>query len=166
MQVNAQRFLAELHTLREFGAAGVGKGVVRPAYSAADIEARQWLVERMREAGLTPHYDPVGNLWGLAPSAGGGKSLLLGSHSDSQPEGGWLDGALGVVMGLEVARAARAVHALRKGETEPVGAAARARMVEAVEGAGLTLERYNAIARRVRQEEDLYARYQEAWNAQ
>lgn len=108
MQVNAQRFLAELHTLREFGAAGVGKGVVRPAYSAPDIDARQWLAERMREAGLTPHFDPVGNLWGLAPSAGGEKSLLLGSHSDSQPEGGWLDGALGVVMGLEVARAARA----------------------------------------------------------
>src|SRR6056297_4283984 len=107
MHVNTDRFLAELHKLREFGAAGVGKGVVRPAYSAADIEARQWLVERMREAGLTPHYDPVGNLWGLAPSAGGGKSLLLGSHSDSQPEGGWLDGALGVIAALEVARASR-----------------------------------------------------------
>jgi hypothetical protein len=64
------------------------------------------------------------------------------------------------------ARAARAVHALRQGETEPVTAAVRKRMVEAVEGAGLTLERYNAIARRVRQEGDLYARYQEAWNAQ
>jgi N-carbamoyl-L-amino-acid hydrolase len=37
--------------------------------------------------------DPVGNLFGLAPGAGG--SLLMGSHSDSQPEGGWLDGAYG-----------------------------------------------------------------------
>lgn len=49
-------------------------------------------------------YDPVGNLFGLAE----GRSLLLGSHSDSQPEGGWLDGALGVIAALEVARAARA----------------------------------------------------------
>ena len=64
------------------------------------------------------------------------------------------------------ARAARALHALSKGEIEPVGPAVRARMVEVVEGAGLDLGRYNAIARRVRQEEDLYARYQEAWNAQ
>ncbi|MTJ04972.1 MAG: hydantoinase/carbamoylase family amidase [Sediminimonas qiaohouensis] len=109
MQVNTDRFLAELHKLREFGAAGVGKGVVRPAYSPADIEARKWLAERMRLAGLTPHFDPVGNLWGLAPVDAGEKSLLLGSHSDSQPEGGWLDGALGVMMALEIARSAREV---------------------------------------------------------
>lgn len=103
MKVNAERFLSDLHKLREYGAAGVGKGVVRPAYSEADIAARDWLAGRMREAGLTPHFDPVGNLFGLA----GGRSLLLGSHSDSQPEGGWLDGALGVIAALEVARAAR-----------------------------------------------------------
>jgi len=103
MKVDAERFLADLHKLREFGAAGVGKGVVRPAYSKADIAARDWLAGRMREAGLTPHFDPVGNLFGLTE----GRSLLLGSHSDSQPEGGWLDGALGVIAALEVARAAR-----------------------------------------------------------
>ena len=107
MRVDAERFLAELHELREFGASGVGKGVVRPAYSQADIAAREWLAGRMRAAGLTPHFDPVGNLWGLAPVPAGGRSLLLGSHSDSQPEGGWLDGALGVIMALEIARAAR-----------------------------------------------------------
>ena len=49
--------------------------------------------------------DPVGNLFGLAP--GEGQSLLMGSHSDTQPEGGWLDGAYGVVAALEVARTAR-----------------------------------------------------------
>lgn len=103
MKVNETRFLEDLHALRQFGASGVGKGVVRPAYSAADIAAREWLAGRMDEAGLEPRFDPVGNLFGLA----GGKSLLMGSHSDSQPEGGWLDGALGVIAGLEVARAAR-----------------------------------------------------------
>ena len=103
MQVNGDRFLKDLHDLRSFGASGVGKGVVRPAYSDADIAARDWLAERMREAGLEVRFDPVGSLWGLAE----GKSLLIGSHSDSQPEGGWLDGALGVVMALELARAAR-----------------------------------------------------------
>ncbi|MFB9148260.1 hydantoinase/carbamoylase family amidase [Roseovarius ramblicola] len=101
IRVNPERFLADLHRLRGFGAAGVGKGVVRPAYSEADIAARDWLAERMREAGLAPHVDPVGNLFGLAE----GRSILLGSHSDSQPEGGWLDGALGVIAALEVARA-------------------------------------------------------------
>ena len=103
IRVNPERFLADLHRLREFGASGVGRGVVRPAYSAADIAARDWLAEEMRAAGLEPHVDPAGNLFGLAE----GRSILLGSHSDSQPEGGWLDGALGVIAALEIARAAR-----------------------------------------------------------
>ncbi len=103
MQVNSERFLQDLHDLRQFGASGVGKGVVRPAFSPADIAAREWLAERMRAAGLEPRFDAVGNLFGLAE----GRSLLMGSHSDSQPEGGWLDGALGVVMALEVARASQ-----------------------------------------------------------
>lgn len=103
MDVDAARFLQDLHDLRAFGASGVGKGVVRPAFSDADLAARNWLAARMAEAGLTPHMDPAGNLFGLAEGA----SVLLGSHSDSQPEGGWLDGALGVIAALEVARAAR-----------------------------------------------------------
>ncbi len=102
LPVNPERFLADLHALRAFGAAGVGKGVVRPAFSDADIAARGWLADRMTEAGLSVHVDPVGSVFGLAD----GQSLLLGSHSDSQPEGGWLDGALGVIAALEVARAA------------------------------------------------------------
>lgn len=101
--VDASRFLSDLHKLRSFGAAGVGKGVVRPAYSEADVAARKWLAERMFAAGLEPRFDGYGNLFGLVP----GRSLLMGSHSDSQPEGGWLDGAFGVVAALEVARAAR-----------------------------------------------------------
>lgn len=97
------RFLADLHKLRSFGASGVGKGVVRPAYSAADVAARLWLTEQMREVDLRVEMDAMGNLFGLAE----GTSLLLGSHSDSQPEGGWLDGALGVVAALEIARTSK-----------------------------------------------------------
>lgn len=100
--IDTSRFLADLHQLRRFGAQGTG--VVRPAYSTADLDARDWLAGRMAEAGLTPRFDAMGNLFGLAE----GPSLLLGSHSDTQPTGGWLDGALGVIAALEVARAARA----------------------------------------------------------
>lgn len=103
MTPNAERFLSDLHALRGFGAAGTGKGVKRRAFSEADIASRKWLASRMAEAGLEVHFDPLGNLFGL----GGETSLLIGSHSDSQPEGGWLDGALGVVAGLEIARAAK-----------------------------------------------------------
>lgn len=97
---NPDRFLADLHHLRSFGASGVGKGVIRPAYSNADVAARRWLADQMRAAGLRVEIDLMGNLFGLAD----GPSVLLGSHSDSQPEGGWLDGALGVVAALEIAR--------------------------------------------------------------
>lgn len=103
MKPNPDRFLSDLHELRSFGASGVGKGVIRPAYSEADIAARAWLAGKFEAAGLTPHYDPMGSLFGLSPEP---NSILLGSHSDSQPEGGWLDGALGVIAALEVARAA------------------------------------------------------------
>lgn len=99
LSVDPSRFLRDLHALRSFGRDG--SGVRRRAFSEADIAARDWLADRMAEAGLEPHFDPVGNLFGLAS----GRSLLLGSHSDTQPEGGWLDGALGVIAALEIARA-------------------------------------------------------------
>jgi N-carbamoyl-L-amino-acid hydrolase len=97
------RFLEDLHALRRFGGEEATKGVRRRAFSPEDIAARDWLAQRMTEAGLAPQFDPVGNLFGLASD----RSLLIGSHSDTQPEGGWLDGALGVIAALEVARAAR-----------------------------------------------------------
>ena len=105
MLINAERLLADLHHLRSFGASGVGKGVVRPAYSVPDIAARRWLAARFAEAGLRVQVDEMGNLFGLSE----GPSLLIGSHSDSQPEGGWLDGALGVIAALEVARSSHEV---------------------------------------------------------
>ena len=103
MQVLPDRFLQDLHTLRSFGASGVGKGVVRQAFSEPDKAARNWLINQLTAAGLTAHLDPAGNVFGLCD----GPSLLLGSHTDTQPEGGWLDGALGVIVALEVARAAK-----------------------------------------------------------
>ena len=103
MKINAERFLGDLHALRKIGSSGVGKGVVRRAYTEADITARAWLCEKFTEIGLKSFTDPVGNSFGLTE----GRSLLIGSHLDTQPEGGWLDGALGVICGLELARASK-----------------------------------------------------------
>lgn len=101
IKIDTKRLLADLHHLRTFGAHG--NGVIRPAFSEADIAARRWLAERITEAGLEVVFDPSGNLFGLPP--GGYRAILLGSHSDTQPEGGWLDGAYGVIAALEIARA-------------------------------------------------------------
>lgn len=103
MNVQPDRFLRDLHTLRSFGASGVGKGVVRPAFSEPDVAARKWLINQLAAAGLAAHVDPTGNVFGLTDTP----SVLLGSHTDTQPEGGWLDGALGVIVALEIARAAK-----------------------------------------------------------
>ncbi len=104
IRIDAERLLADLDELRTIGA--VGTGVVRPAYSDSDRAARAWLARRMEEAGLEVSVDAVGNVFGLPP--GDDKCILVGSHSDTQPEGGWLDGAYGVVAGLEIARASLA----------------------------------------------------------
>ena len=99
--INPVRLLDALKTLRTFGATGTG--VVRPSFSAADMAARRWLCECMGEAGLAAHIDGVGNVIGRSRNPG--RALLVGSHSDTQPSGGWLDGALGVIYGLEIVRA-------------------------------------------------------------
>ncbi|MEQ9121750.1 MAG: M28 family peptidase, partial [Alphaproteobacteria bacterium] len=99
--VNAERLLGDLYRLREFGA--YKTGVHRPTYSEIDMASRRWLVERMGEAGLRAEIDGIGDIVGRSPAPG--PKLLIGSHSESQNHAGWLDGALGVIYGLEVARA-------------------------------------------------------------
>ena len=101
VNIDPDRLLADLYKLRQFGAKGTG--VMRPSLSNEDLAAREWLVNRMNEAGLTSRIDGVGNVIGRSPHQG--PALLVGSHSDSQPTGGWLDGAMGAIFGLEVARA-------------------------------------------------------------
>ncbi|MGB2818885.1 MAG: Zn-dependent hydrolase [Burkholderiaceae bacterium] len=114
--IDSQRLLSDLRTLRSIGAHG--PGVVRPAFSAADMEARRWLASRYAEAGLDATIDGVGNVLGRSRQPG--KALLIGSHSDTQPTGGWLDGALGVIYGLEVVRALAADEATRGFPVEAV----------------------------------------------
>jgi len=99
--VNADRLLGDLYRLREFGA--YKSGVHRPTYSDIDMAARRWLADRMTEAGLAAEIDGIGNVLGRA--SGTGPTLLIGSHLETQPYAGWLDGALGVIYGLETARA-------------------------------------------------------------
>ncbi|MBP8307230.1 MAG: Zn-dependent hydrolase [Burkholderiaceae bacterium] len=108
-RIDPERLLSDLRHLRSIGAQG--KGVVRPAFSPKDMEARGWLKGRFEDAGLDATIDGVGNVIGRSRNPG--KALLLGSHSDTQPTGGWLDGALGVIYALEVVRALAADGATR-----------------------------------------------------
>ena len=98
---DTDRFLKDLNDLRQIGA--FKTGVHRPTYSPDDMQSRRWLVDRMTEVGLEPTIDGVGNVFGRHP--GPGPKLLVGSHIESQNEAGWLDGALGVVAAVAMARA-------------------------------------------------------------
>ncbi len=104
VEIDADRLLDDLQVLRSFGA--TGNGVVRPTMSDVDMAARRWLRDRMDDAGLAATIDGAANVVGRSTNPG--PALVIGSHSDTQPTGGWLDGAFGVVAGLEVARAAAA----------------------------------------------------------
>ncbi|MDG2026724.1 MAG: hydantoinase/carbamoylase family amidase [Acidimicrobiales bacterium] len=110
VEVDGERLLESLQTLRGFGA--VGSGVVRPTFSGPDMAARRWLRDQMEAAGLDAVVDGVGNVFGR--SRNGGPALVIGSHSDTQPEGGWLDGALGVMYAIEVARALAELDSTRR----------------------------------------------------
>ncbi len=100
-KIDGERLLNDLKRLAEFGR--YKSGVDRPTYSDVDIASRQWLADKYAAAGLSPVIDGIGNVFGRAE--GVTRRLLVGSHSETQPRGGWLDGALGVVYGLELARA-------------------------------------------------------------
>ncbi len=104
-QISVPRLLADLDRLAAIGGRPDG-GVDRVAGSAADWEARRWLAARIEEVGLEAEIDPAGNVLGRVPRSRG-PWLLLGSHTDTVPAGGRLDGALGVVAALEVLRALR-----------------------------------------------------------
>lgn len=99
-QINAARLLSDLRSLSQFGA--YRTGVHRPTFSKADMGARHWLAQQYEAVGLQAHIDGVGNVFGMPRSER--PSLLIGSHAESQNYAGWLDGALGVIYGLEIAR--------------------------------------------------------------
>ena len=99
-KVDGARVLADLDTLRTFGA--YKTGVHRPTFSEPHLRSLQWLAERLPQAGLAAEIDGIGNV--LGTSAKAGPKLLAGSHLESQNFAGWLDGPLGVVYALEAAR--------------------------------------------------------------
>jgi N-carbamoyl-L-amino-acid hydrolase len=107
--ISIDRLDARLRALARFGALP-GGGVTRSAWSPAHEEARAWLLEEMRGAGLATWVDAAGNTFGalgLTAFSPERPAVVTGSHIDTVPEGGTLDGALGVLAGLECLQAIR-----------------------------------------------------------
>jgi len=100
--INGERLLADLRTLAAIGGLPDG-GVDRLAWSEHDLAGRRWFAERMGEAGIEARVDAALNVFGHLPGTVG-PWVLTGSHLDSVPNGGRLDGAYGAVAALEVLR--------------------------------------------------------------
>jgi N-carbamoyl-L-amino-acid hydrolase len=99
--VEPQRVLQHLDELRAL--TSDEHGAQRIAWSPLWLKAREWFTQQLSGLPVEHHYDAAGNHWITLPGASP-RTLVLGSHLDSVPNGGWLDGCLGVIAGLEVLR--------------------------------------------------------------
>lgn len=99
--LDPKRTVAELKELRSL--TGDADGAQRVAFTDTWAKARAWLKQKLAALPVQVHQDPAGNLWatlkGQSP-----KALLIGGHFDSVPNGGWLDGCLNTLAGVEVLR--------------------------------------------------------------
>ena len=99
--LNPKRTVAELKELRAL--TGDQNGAQRVAFTETWSRARAWLGEKLQSLPLEIHSDPAGNVWATL-SGKSERSLLIGGHIDSVPNGGWLDGCLNLLAGVEILR--------------------------------------------------------------
>jgi hypothetical protein len=100
-RVDAARAIADLRELdRRTGGPG---GARRVCWGPEWRDAREYLGELLGELGLEPERDEAGNLWAYLEGSDQ-PALAIGSHVDSVPAGGWLDGALGTMAAIAVLR--------------------------------------------------------------
>lgn len=106
MNASSRRVISDLKELAKL--TSDERGAQRVAWGPVWRKAREWLIAKVqKELELPVERDDAANLWVTLPGASP-RSIVLGSHLDSVPGGGWLDGCLGVLGGLEVLRLAKA----------------------------------------------------------
>ena len=99
--VNPKRTIADLKELRTL--TGDENGAQRVAFTPAWVATRTWLRQKLADLPLETHTDAAGNFWATLRGESE-RALLIGGHMDSVPNGGWLDGCLNVLAGVEILR--------------------------------------------------------------
>ncbi|HEY3856277.1 MAG TPA: Zn-dependent hydrolase [Verrucomicrobiae bacterium] len=97
--LNPRRTVAELKELRKL--TGDENGAQRVAFTPTWLTARSWFRKKLQSLPVEIHDDSAGNTWATLPGASA-RALLIGGHIDSVPNGGWLDGSLNLLAGLEI----------------------------------------------------------------
>ena len=98
---SAQRVIGDLRELAAL--TSTPEGAQRVAWGPVWAQAREWLRQKVAPLGLTPVPDAAGNTWITLPGESS-RTVIVGGHLDSVPNGGWLDGTLGVLVALEALR--------------------------------------------------------------
>src|SRR5438093_90368 len=101
MPLDPSRTVAELRELQQL--TGDENGAQRVAWTDTWERAREWLRGKVTDTGAAETIDAAGNQWFTVPGESD-RAILIGGHIDSVPNGGWLDGALNVMAGVEVLR--------------------------------------------------------------
>jgi N-carbamoyl-L-amino-acid hydrolase len=101
--VNISRFKQDFDAMSQIGRTAEG-GASRLAFSPQEQMAREFVKQKMHEAGLNPFMDPSGNLHGRRLGVEPGPAVATGSHSDSVENGGHFDGVVGLLGAIEVMR--------------------------------------------------------------
>jgi N-carbamoyl-L-amino-acid hydrolase len=99
--LNPKRTVAELKELRSL--TGDEQGAQRVAFTPLWVKTRAWLQSKLVGLPVETHTDAAGNFWATLRGESE-KALLIGGHMDSVPNGGWLDGCLNVMAGVEILR--------------------------------------------------------------
>jgi N-carbamoyl-L-amino-acid hydrolase len=99
--LNPKRTVAELKELRAL--TEDENGAQRVAFTPTWLKARDWLLGKLSSLPVETHRDAAGNLWSTLRGTSD-RELLIGGHIDSVPNGGWLDGCLNVMAGVEILR--------------------------------------------------------------
>lgn len=107
LSVDLDRIKQDIEALATIGFNEADHGVYRPAFSDADMAGKHWLLHRIEENDLEPASDGAANVSGLLRGPVDTPRVCVGSHIDTVPCAGMLDGTLGVVVGLECLRTLR-----------------------------------------------------------
>src|SRR5438093_12201904 len=105
--LSPKRTVAELGELRNLNADE--NGAQRVAFTPTWVKARAWLRKKLETLPAEVHTDAAGNLW-TTLTGESERALLIGGHIDSVPNGGWLDGCLNLLAGVEVLRSINAQY--------------------------------------------------------
>lgn len=118
LRINAGRLRSDIEQLTSIGREK-GQGIYRMAFSDGDMAAREWPVQRIVDAGMEVYRDGAANIHARLGWHDGAASVMAGSHIDTVPGAGHLEGALGVLCALEALRALKDAGAAPNVRSKP-----------------------------------------------